>query len=125
MDGITTGSRPESRGWAPSSVSLALRELFPYCTLPDRISADGWTRRPEDRYNKKKRVRKLEKRSLTLSFLSYGVSRTLYLGTTPPYPYSPPLSNPSNPCLQLSGPWFMDELRPTVRPLRSPFSRRE
>lgn len=111
MDGITTGTRPESRG----------PDLVIGITCPSRIISilhrsnqgeelDSTTRNLRSAYKQKP---DLEKALLLLFFfLSYGVPHLLYLGSSPLLSlFPPPLSNLSNPCLRLSGPWFMEELR--------------
>jgi hypothetical protein len=80
-------------------------------TLPSESGRTSGLEDSKRKYNKNKRG--IEKALLCPSPL-----RTLVR-----LPYFPPLSNLSNPCLQLSGPWFMEELRAAVRPLLSPISR--
>lgn len=111
MDGITTGTRPGSRDWPSSSVLLACRELFPYTA--ERIRTIQWTRRLENKYNNNKRENEGALPCPSLLCTMVRLLSTLLF---------PPLSNLSNPCLQLSGPRFMEELRAAVRPLLSPVS---
>jgi hypothetical protein len=86
MDGITTGTRLESRNPPYSSVLLARRELFPH--IADRIRRKNWTRRLKNKYNKNKRE---SEESFTSPFFSW------YLGTAPLCPIFPLFSTSPTP----------------------------